>query len=178
MPRHGTALVEIELQAQLCLGGIVILYLKYGFIYEAVRLFEPSRNCLDPVLKSKKVKFSEGQSFRRANRRGFGRLLDFILVLRFVLACLAFIRLSIMFFILIRVEIVIISDFIELICVKTTSPREVFFIYIECKHPNFFKKFLLSTVLGVFDQARYVRGYPALVSRGQFLANLEDIATQ
>jgi hypothetical protein len=83
-----------------------------------------------------------------------------------------------MFFILIRVEIVIISDFIELICVKTTSPWEVFFIYIECKHPNFFKKFLLSTVLGVFDQARYVRGYPALVSRGQFLANLEDIATQ
>jgi len=52
-----------------------------------------------------------------------------------------------LFFILIRVEIVIISDFIELICVKTTSPREVFFIYIECKHPNFFKEFLLSTVL-------------------------------
>jgi hypothetical protein len=74
-----------------------------------------------------------------------------------------------MFFILIRVEIVIICDFIELICVKTTSPREVFFIYIECKHPYFFKKFLLSTVLGVFDH---------LVSRGQFLANLEDVATQ
>ena len=169
MPRHGTALVEIELQAQLCLSGIVILYLKYGSIYKAVRLFEPFRNCLDPFLKSKKVKFSEGQSFRRANRRGFGRLLDFILVLRLVLACLAFIRLSNIFFILIRVEIVIISDFVKLIRVKITSPREVFFIHNICIHPNFFEKFLLGTVLRVFDH---------LVSRGQLLAYLEDVATQ
>ena len=133
---------------------------------------------MDLVLKSRKVKFSEVQSFRKANRRGFGRLLGFILVLQVVLAHLASIRLSNIFFIhLIRADIVIFTNFIQLPCVIITSPREVFFIQLVCEHPNFFEKLLLDTIPRVFDEARYMRGYPALVAGGQPLAYLKDVAT-
>ena len=59
--------MEIELQAQQPPGGIVVLLLEYGSVQGAVRLFELSGNCLDHVLNFKKVRFSEGQPFRRAN---------------------------------------------------------------------------------------------------------------
>jgi hypothetical protein len=49
-----------------------------------------------------------------------------------------------------------------------TSPREVFFIQLVCKHPNFFEKLLLGTIPRIFDD---------LVAGGQPLAYLKDVAT-
>ena len=67
MSRHGSALLEIELQAQQPPGRIVVLLLEYGSVQEAVRFFEPTGNCLDHFINFKKVEFFEGKSFRRAN---------------------------------------------------------------------------------------------------------------
>jgi hypothetical protein len=62
--RHGSALLEIELQAEQSLGRIVFLLLEYGSIQKAVRFLDFFRYCMDQVLNFKKVKFSEGQPFR------------------------------------------------------------------------------------------------------------------
>jgi hypothetical protein len=82
------------------------------------------------LLNKKKVKFSEGQPFRRANW-----------VLQIT------IRLSKIFFIFpIRADKEVIKD-----CVIITFPWEVFFIQLVCEHPNFFEKLLVDTIPRIFD---------------------------